>query len=168
MSQKLDDLKYILGQGARANKYQITINGPVDGTTLDTLCQAASLPAKTVGTIPVFNQGRKLLIAGDTSFDNTWDVTFYNDEVHSVRTIIQAWMDMADNFIDNNHAASPSDYMYDADVSQLDGNDNATGTWKIYNLYPTNISAVDLGDETADTITTFVVTFTYSHWEKVA
>ena len=169
MSQKLDDLKYMLGQGARANKYSISVNGPTaQGVMLDALCQAAAIPAKTVGTIPVFNQGRKLLVSGDTSFDNTWDVTFYNDEYHTIRITMDAWMNLADNFIDNTHAVQPSDYMFEAEVSQLDGNDNVTGTWKFYNLYPTNISAVDMGDETADTISTFVTTFTYSHWEKIA
>jgi hypothetical protein len=170
MAQKIDDLKFLLGQGARPNKYRISIDSPAmgDGDFLDALCQATSIPAKTIGTIPVYNKGRKILIAGDVTFDNTWDVTFYNDEAHTIRTLVDTWMTQIDDFESGAHAADASEYMFEASVTQLDGAENEAGSWTFYNLYPTSISAVDVGDETADTISTFTVTFTYSHWVRIA
>ena len=170
MAVRLDDLKTHLGQGARANKYSITINksGLPDGIFVDTLCKGAPIPGKTIGTIPVWNQGRKLLIAGDTSYSNSWAVNFYNDEAHIIRISMLAWMDEVDNFIENKHAVQPTDYMTEATVSQLNANGEIIATWKLYNLYPTDVSEVTLADESADSITEFTATFTFSHHDKIA
>lgn len=171
MSVKLDDLKTHLGQGARANKYSITIDraGFTDGALVEALCKGAPIPGKTIGTIPVWNQGRKLLIAGDTSYSNSWTVTFYNDENHTIREAILTWMNEIDDFVDNKHALEPTNYMATATVSQLaEGGDKTTISWELLNLYPTDVSEVALADETADTITEFTVTFTFSHHDLVS
>jgi hypothetical protein len=169
MADRIDALKYNLGQGARSSRYRVEIASSFinNGDMIDALCKGGSIPSKTIGQIPVYNQGKKLMIAGDTTFDNTWDLTFYNDEAHSVRAIMENWMDTVDNFIENTHAESPSDYMAEATITQLGSSDNDVRQWKFYNLYPMTISAVEMADESVDTISEFTVTFSYSHWEPI-
>ena len=75
----VDDFKAKLrGGGARANLFKATINfpgyanGDVELTSF--LCEAAQLPASTIGTIVVPFRGRQLKMAGDRVFD-VWTPT---------------------------------------------------------------------------------------------
>jgi hypothetical protein len=58
--------------------------------------------------------------------------------------------------------------MVDMQVEQLDGQNNTTSAYKLYNCWPSNITSVDLADDSNDTVSEFTVTITFSHWEKVA
>ncbi len=169
----LDLLKQHLGPGARANKYRIYLTIPtaaqVSGITdeaIDVLVQTAGMPDKTIGQIDVWTQGRKLPLPGDTSYSNTWNVTAYNSEDQAFRRSIIKWMQAIDNFQANLHAAGDaySDLLVTAKICQLDSHGNETVTYTMHNLYPNNIGEVSMGDDQADTISTFDVTFCFSDW----
>ncbi|MHA1691920.1 MAG: hypothetical protein ACTSU7_09830, partial [Candidatus Heimdallarchaeaceae archaeon] len=91
MSNKIREIGYVLNATARLNKYRLSFAYPtgVTGTTnlqhVDIICKSAEAPGKTLGTIDLWNQGRKLVIPGDTAFDNSWAVSFYLDEAHKLR-----------------------------------------------------------------------------------
>ena len=73
---KLAELKSAIGAGGRANKYRVNFSVPgTIATTSDiqnaaTLCKATQFPGMTIGQIEVFNQGRKLMLPGDTTYEN--------------------------------------------------------------------------------------------------
>ena len=164
----LEELKSNLSVGARGNKYKVTlaIPGGGSGKTTDIMCKGASIPAKTLGTIEVFNQGRKILVAGDASFENSWSLTFWSTQDHALRKDFETWMDGIDNFDEHTRAsAGYTDYMTTAQVAQLSTSDNSeTAVYEFHNLFPTNISALDLADDANDTILEFSVDLAYSHW----
>jgi len=170
MANKLAELKTALGAGARANKYRINFSVPTAIATTsimqnaDTLCKATNFPSMTIGQIEVFNQGRKLLIPGDTTYTNSWAVTFYNTEDHALRRDMIAWMKAADNFQANTHSGNPSAVMGELGVTQLDSAGNATATYTFHNVFVQEVGELAVGDDQVDTIQEFDVTFSFSDW----
>lgn len=167
---KINELKQALGPGARANKYRLLFNIPnaipktADISTYDTLAMATSFPQKNIGMIEVFNQGRKLVLPGDTAYPNTWQVTLYNTEEHNLRRALLEWMRATDHFQDNMHSGVPAEIMTNLSVSQLDSAMNETVRYTFHHVWVQDISEVSLGDGEQDTITQTIVTFAYSDW----
>lgn len=166
----ISELKTALGAGARPNKYRINFSIPSavstssDLSTADALCQATTFPGKTIGQIEVWTQGRKLVIPGDTSFSNTWNVTFYENEDHGLRRDLLAWMKACDDFQVNSHSGNPTAVLGELSVEQLDSAGNATVKYTFHNVFPQDIAEVSLDDSTVDTIQTFDVTFSFTDW----
>jgi hypothetical protein len=159
----LETLKSTLGLGARANKFRVQL--PYGGSDMDVLAKASSLPDVTLGTIEVWHKGRKMLVAGEAQYSGTWDVTFYNTDTMDFRQVFIDEIDRIDSYATEvKSVTSNLDYMKDLHVSQLDSYDQVTKTYTLYNAYPTVVSSIEYGSDTADTITEFTVTFSYSHW----
>ena len=167
---KILDLKQALGPGARANKYRVNFNIPpavpktADLSTVDTLCNAATLPQKSIGPIEVWNQGRKLVLPGDTAYPNEWTLTFYNTEEHNIRRAILEWMRSIDHFQDNMHSGVPIEIMTTLSVSQLDSAMNETVRYSFHCCWPKEVSEITVGDSEENQIQTFTVNFAYTEW----
>ncbi len=168
----LQELKTTLSMGARANKYKIMLAapvGPTDDFTIDTVGKGGAIPAKTMGTIDIWTQGRKLVVAGDATFENAWALTFWNTQDLALRDGFDKWLLFIDDMEAHSRGASThTDYMTEgAQIWQLNTSDNSVmATYNFYNLWPTGISAIDMADESIDTITEFTVDFAYSHWVR--
>lgn len=132
--------------------------------TFDTLAKAASFPQKTIGMIETYNQGRKLILPGDTSFTNTWTIELYQTEEHNLRRAILEWMRSIDHFQDNMHSGMPIEVMTDLAVSQLDSAMNETVRYTFHGCFPQDVGEVTLGDDMNDQIQTFSVTFAFTDW----
>ena len=94
----IDDFKAsLIGGGARANQYRVTITPPAGiGIGLDVrrtsfLVTASSLPAMSLPNIPVPFRGRSIYIAGDRTFDESWTTTFLNDTDFMIRNAMERW-----------------------------------------------------------------------------
>ena len=88
----IDDFKAnLIGGGARANQYRVTIVPPPGiATGLDIrrtsfLATASNLPASTLGEIAIPFRGRNVYISGDRPPPDAWTVTFYNDTDFMIR-----------------------------------------------------------------------------------
>ena len=170
MANVINELKTALGAGARASKYRVTLSFPGGVSTssnqrnISVLAKATTFPSMTIGVIEVFNQGRKLPLPGDTTFTNSWNITFYNTEGHDLRRDFVAWMASIDHYQDNKHSGVPASLMVDASVVQLDSAGNETAKYTFHNLFPSEVAEISLGAETIDTVQEFDVTFTFSDW----
>lgn len=174
-NSRVNSLKTKLGMGARPNKYRVLLTIPkavgasIDGNTLDTICKGASIPEKIMGQIEAFSQGRKIILAGDAQFSNSWTLTFYDTENHKLRNAFTKWQEMIDDF--ENHSRgikSHNDYMAEPEVHQLSTIDNkATAKYKFYNMFPVNVSNLELADETNDQLGEFTVEFAFSHFIRL-
>ena len=167
----LNELKTALNGGARADKFTIQFGVPAgDGSlTLGTegpiLCKATSFPAKTIATIEVWEQGRKLKLPGDTTFDEEWTIQFYQTADHKLRKMFIDWMSKIDNFHTNNHTCTPADFMVEAKVQQLGCDGKVTAEYTFYNMFPSTVTAVEVDGENINTVEIFSVNFNYSDWE---
>jgi len=172
-NSKLNELKNTLGMGARVNKYKVMLAAPVgpnDDVKIDVLCKGSSIPAKTIGQIEVWNQGRKVIIAGDAQFENAWSLTFWDDQTLSLRKSFDDWLLFIDNFDEHSRGLSDDHNSYmtsAAKVQQLSTIDNSvTAEYTFYNMWPTGISSIDLADESIDTLAEFTVDFAFSHFVR--
>ena len=100
-----------------------------------------------------------------------WSITVINDEDFRFRNAFENWTQQIANLDDNMGTTDPSAYMVNAKVFQLGrgsekSSQNNSGTenvvlkeYEFQNIFPTNVSAIDLSYDTGDTIEEFTVEF---------
>ncbi len=178
----------LVGGGARPNLFEVEITKPAklpaasswDAGVLSFLCKAASLPASNIAAIDVPFRGRIFKVAGDRTVD-TWTVTVINDEDFLIRSAFEEWMQLIAHLDGNDGATQPNTYMSSASVTQLGRGDSASSTdskaanteqwslkeYKFIDMFPTNISAIDLSYDSGDTIEEFTIEFAVNNFERV-
>ena len=174
----------LAGGGARSNLFEAVIpsfpsavgdrvwrsGAGRESQTFSFLCKAAQLPASTIAEVPVPFRGRTLKVAGDRTFE-PWTVTVINDEDFQLRTAFETWMNVMSKLNDATGVTNPSSYMTDAYVTQLGrgrvanstrntgGQSSDLRTYKFFDIFPTEVSAIDLSYDNTDQIEEFQVTF---------
>ena len=168
----IDDFKAsLIGGGARANQYRVTITAPtgitigLDVRRTSFLVTAANLPGMTLPEITIPFRGRSIYIAGDREFGDPWTTTFINDTDFMIRTAMERWSNGINDLADGTGAISPSDYQTDLTVEHLDRDDTVLKTYIFRSAWPTSVAAIELTNEAADAIETFEVTWRYQHFE---
>ena len=177
------------GGGARPNLFEVSIpsipvtskqsvsDSSYDAELFTFLCKAAALPASNIAPIDVPFRGRILKVAGDRTFD-TWTITVINDENFKYRNVFEEWMQGIAQYSDHSGLSDPNTYMAaSATVVQLGrgavnaetgtgsgGNATALAQYKFVDIFPTNISQIDLSYDTSDTIEEFTVEFQVQYW----
>ena len=167
----------LIGGGARPNLFEVELTtlppnvvSNWDADIFQFMCKAASLPAQNIANIDIPFRGRIFKVAGDRTID-TWTITVINDEDFRFRNAFENWTQQIANLDDNMGTTDPSAYMVNAKVYQLGrgsekSSQNNGGTenvvlkeYKFQNIFPTNVSAIDLSYDTGDTIEEFTVEF---------
>ena len=168
----IDDFKAnLLGGGARANQFRVTITPPagiaigLDVRRASFLVRASNLPAQTLGEITVPFRGRQIYIAGDRTFEDTWSTTFLNDTDFMIRNAMELWMNGINDLADGTGTSTLADYQTDLQVEQLDRDDTILKTYIFRSAWPTSVAQIDLSSDTADAIEEFEVTWRYQHFE---
>ena len=168
----IDDFKAnLIGGGARANQYRVTITPPpgiaigLDVRRASFLVTASRLPESTLGEVAVPFRGRNIYVAGDRPAPETWTTTFFNDTDFMVRNAMERWHNGINNFADNTGVTNAADFQTDLFVEQLDRDDTILKTYVFRNAFPLTIAAIDLTNEETTTIETFEVTSRYQHYE---
>jgi hypothetical protein len=179
------------GGGARPNLFEVSLtnfppgvqlgiqgdgDGVFDAEKFTFLCKAAALPASNIAPIDVPFRGRILKVAGDRTFD-TWTITVINDQDFMYRRAFESWMQNIGQYSDHSGLTEPNAYMTDATVIQLGrgavNRETGQGTggaadvlaqYRFKDIFPTNISQIDLSYDTSDTIEEFTVEFQVQYW----
>jgi len=159
------------GGGARPNLFEVELAFPsgigIDNDVINNarfLVKAAALPASTIAPIDIPFRGRILKIAGDRTFE-TWTITVLNDTSFSIRSAFEKWMNYINKLDDATGVTNPVDYQVDAIVNQLNRDGGILRKYRFKDIFPTNISAIDLSYETTDTIQEFTVEMQVHYWE---
>lgn len=179
----------LAGGGARANLFEISIPafpGVVSGwdnESFSFLCKAGPIPAANVNPVDIAFRGRVLKVAGDRTYD-PWSITVINDENFKIRTAFEAWSNAINKMESGTGLTDPNAYMADrALVYQLGRgydqgiesktlstatnntqNISPVRTYVIHNIWPTNVSPIDLNWDSTDQIQNFTVDFQMTHW----
>ena len=167
----------LLGGGARPNLFEVelttlpaSVTFPWQAERFGFLCKAAQMPAQTIANIDVPFRGRIFKVAGDRTIEN-WTITVINDEDFLFRNAFEEWTQQIANLDDNMGSTNPSSYMVNAKVFQLGrgstpssknnaGDRNAVlREYEFIDIFPTNVSSIDLSYDSSDTIEEFVVDF---------
>ena len=170
----LSDFKAkMTGGGARPNLFEVVLQFPISAPTdTDTLqktrflVKAAALPASNIGPIEVPFRGRVLKLAGDRTFD-TWTITVLNDTDFAIRSAFEKWMNSMNRMEDATGTQDPAFYQSDAYVYQLDRDGSTLRTYRFHDVFPNNLSSMDLNYETTDQIHEFTVEMQVQWWEAI-
>lgn len=173
------------GGGARPNLFEVSMDRLPDGVDWSTdvarkfkfLCEATSLPASTINPIDIPFRGRILKVAGDRTID-IWSVTIINDEDFDIRTAFEQWANKISKLDNASGATDPNSYMIDAYVKQLgrgaeqysktnNTTENAAilRTYKLYDIWPSSVGAIDLSYGDNNNIERFTVDFQMQWFE---
>ena len=161
----------LIGGGARANQFRVTITPPpgiaigLDVRRTSFMCKGTNLPAQELTPIEVPFRGRKIYIAGDREFAETWTTTFINDTDFMVRNALERWSNGINDLALNTGVIDPADYQTDLTVEQLDRDDTILKTYIFRSAWPVSITAIELTSEAADTLEEFECTWRYQHFE---
>ena len=135
----IDDFKAnLIGGGARANQFRVTITPPpgiaigLDVRRASFLVTASNLPQSQLGEIAVPFRGRNIYVTGDRPAPEPWTVTFFNDTDFMVRTAMERWHNGINNFADNTGVTNAADYQTDLFVEQLDRDDTILKSCLLY------------------------------------
>ena len=154
------------GGGARANQFEVEIfmsSFITDTETIKFLCRSASLPAMTIGEVPVFYRGRQIYLSGDRTYAD-WTVTVYNDANWISRGNLENWNNSITEIgATSSGSQSPADYYGLAYVRQKDRSDNFIRTARLQDLWPTNLGEIALAYDTVDAIEEYEVTFRFNY-----
>ena len=166
----------LAGGGARPNLFEVelaNLPGGITGWDADNfrfMCKGAALPAQNISSIDVPFRGRIFKVAGDRTID-PWTITVINDEGFVLRNAFEQWVELIARLDNNIGTTNPTDYMVNAKVYQLgrgskaESNSNtgdANAVLKEYefiDIFPTNVSQIDLSYDSSDTIEEFTVEF---------
>ena len=161
------------GGGARPNLFEVELAFPSSADPGNEvlekarfLVKAAALPASTIANIDIPFRGRVLKVAGDRTFE-TWTITVINDTDFAIRSAMEKWMNIINKMTDATGLTNPIDYQKDATVRQLDRDGSVLRSYKFWDIFPTNIAAIDLNYETTDTIQEFTVEMQVHYWEAI-
>ena len=168
-------------------------NAPWSAENFKFMCKASSLPASNIANIDVPFRGRIFKVAGDRTIEN-WNITVINDENFAVRDAFENWMQLISRLENNLGATNPQSYMRNADVYQLgkgrtgstttsrkgsensgggaqyggaDGTVAALARYQFQDIWPTNISAIDLSMDNSDQIEEFTVEFCVQSYSRL-
>jgi|TARA_R100000030_G_scaffold58448_1_gene43954 hypothetical protein len=186
-NRTISDFKTAMqGGGARPNLFEVemTLSGlgfelpGFDATEFQFMCKAANIPAQTVASIDVPFRGRIFKVAGDRTID-TWTVTIINDESFDLRGAFETWTEQLAKLDNNLGATDPNAYMASATVYQLGRGADASSksnagsanamlqAYKFVDIFPTEVSTIDLSYDSSDTIEEFTVTFAVQSIERL-
>ena len=160
------------GGGARPSLYTVDINGPstysFSGNS-NILVKAAAIPASTIAPLTTNYMGRAIKMPGFRTFD-TWTVTVLNDEDMSARETIMKWMRAIAGTLQGNRdgtSGGPANSLTksegDATVTQMGVKGTATQTWKVHQMWPTELGEIGL-DWSSDAIEEYTVAFAFDYW----
>jgi len=162
----------LIGGGARPNQFKVEIVSP-PGITIGLptenaafLCKASNMPSMALGEIELPFRGRKIYIAGDREFADTWTTTFINDTNFALRNAFERWNNGINDLVTGTGVTSSSEYQADLKVSQLDRDDSVLKVYIFRNAFPLTVGQIDLSTETTNAIEEFEVTWRYQHFES--
>ena len=171
----IDDFKAnLIGGGARANQFRVTITPPpgiaigLDVRRASFLVTASNLPASTLGEVAVPFRGRNIYVSGDRPAPETWTTTFYNDTDFMIRNAMERWHNGINDFANNTGVVNSADFQTDLFVEQLDRDETILKTYIFRSAFPLTVGTIELSTAEATEIETFEVTWRYQHFEPSA
>lgn len=140
------------------------------------MCKASSIPSSTIAPIEVPYFGRKVKFAGNRTFPE-WTITVINDENFAIRSAFESWLAAINTHRTNNQKFdSPLSYMSTGLVKQYGKNNSDTAvigsaqdptplrSYQFINVFPSEISPIELNWASENEIEEFTVTLQYDYW----
>ena len=150
--------------GARPNLFEVRITD-LGTDEFSFLGKSASIPGSTLGVIEVPYFGRAVKLAGNRTFAE-WTVTVINDENFNIRQLLEGKMATINGHESNTSEGTITlnDYSFRGEVIQYARDGGTLATYKFENMFPTDISPIELDWGSNDMIEEYTVTFAYQYF----
>lgn len=148
--------------GARPNLFRVEID--MLGNNCPFMVKGAQIPGRSISKLPVAYLDNQFFIGGDTTYQD-WSINIINDINFDIRFKLEDWMNIIKQQGETK-GFSGWDYFTNGIVTQLDGNGEDVVSYKLFNMYPVDITPIDLSWDTTSTIEEYQVTFSFSHFGK--
>lgn len=158
---------------ARPSKFNITLTvtsamGSVNigsSTNVTFLAKASSIPAFTLGEVPVGYFGRKIKLAGDRTWED-WHLTVMLDEAYTTRALFETWSNginrIESNVMDSNFDNSGYKTTWLIDHYGMDG--SIIREYQIIGGWPRTVGPVTMDWDGTDRISQFDVTVAFDNF----
>lgn len=134
------------------------------GTGAGLLCQAAQVPAQTMGVVEVPYFGRKIKLAGDRTYAE-WTTTFMVDESFDVRRQLEDWNLAMNSAEENLRAEIATAYKEDVQVLLYGKQGSVIREYNLIGCWPADVSTIELDWNQAGTISTYSVTWAFDYMD---
>ena len=167
----IDKFKNAIGGGVRSSLFRVQgdIGRLGKDQRVNFLCTASSLPASTLGETTAPYRGRLIKIPTARTFD-AWSITILSDRGMQLRSKFEQWIDSINGARDNIEQVRngvtdfENSFLPNWRVQQLDRSGTPIKSYELYYCYPTSVGNVDLDAGSADTLSSFTVTLSYSYF----
>jgi hypothetical protein len=156
--------------GARPNLYTFVLACPglailnPQFAQLQFFCRSTQLPASMLGEITVPYLGRQGKYPGDRTFED-FTITVVNTQDMNLRRVFEFWHEQFNSYAGNSTAfPNPRQIFGSAVVTQLNKAYQPVRAYQLFDMFPRDVSAVDLSYDNNDTVSEFSVTFGYSYF----
>lgn len=154
--------------GSRPNLFTFSLSVPGAGINFNNIhffCRSTQLPTSTIGEVVVPYFGRQAKFPGDRTFED-FTVTVLNNQSMDLRKKFENWNQLFNSYSGNStRYANPRKIFGTAVVAQLDRKYQPIRWYQFYDMFPRDVSSVDVGFDQNDTVSEFTVTFGYSYFE---
>jgi len=174
----------VLKDGARPTKYRCEVVIPYSFTenakNLNVICKASAFPTKSNEVIMVKFRGRNIPVPGQEKFSHSLDLTFYLDAKHNYKIFFEEWAqalnyDAYQGTLANepkNLQKQEMDSLKSAKTKILLTQLNFEGdldevSYEFYDVFPKEISQVNMGAENVSNVSEFTVSFAFSYYKVI-
>ena len=175
MKRSIQDFKsFLSGGGVRPTMYEVRVTLPdnfdlseydfSDVEALTMLTKSASVPSMNVSTVSIaIPAGGVIKQPGSRSFE-PWSMTIINDRDLRLRRLFEKWNNTLNSTSAMIGMMNTNDYLSTVDVIQLDREGEPVRFYTLHGAYPSAVSAMQLGYELTDQLSTTDVTFQYQYF----
>lgn len=175
---KIDDFRAYFS-GVKSNRFKITggipsslssqINSSDFNKSLEIYCKATQFPGSSVGSINLNYRGRPVKFPAERSAAD-WAIQVYSSayESQDLRTLFQRWIDFINsgNHDKMNWKAYAGEWVVSYnDMSATQSTSNYQTFCSLINVFPIDISPIELTNDATDVFAEFTVTLSYDYSE---
>jgi len=148
--------------GARPNLFRVEIS--LLGSKCKFFCKGAQIPGRSTSKVPVTFLDTQFFIAGDTTYQD-WTINILNDSNYDIRFKLEDWLNTIKQQGEVKGYSGWS-YLTDGEVTQIGTAGEDIVTYTLYNMFPIDVTPIDLSWDTTSTIEEYQATFSFSHFGK--
>jgi hypothetical protein len=169
-NSSINDFMTNFDGGARPNLYTFVMTCPglsvlnPSFAQLQFFCRSTQLPTSILGEITVPYLGRQAKYPGDRTYED-FTITILNTQDMNLRRVFEFWNEQFNTHAGNSTAfPNPRAIFGSAVVTQLNKSYQPTRAYQFFDMFPRDVSSVDLAYDNNDTVSEFTVTFGYSYF----
>lgn len=147
-----------------SDNFSLDIPGiPVGGGTTHLLmqCQQATKPGTTINAVEVQLFGHTLEHAGNLTYNHDLSVTYLENRKAQILSTLEAWSEYTKSH-DTQHGAYKSEYARDGYLRIYDQKGNTVKTYRIVNMWPSQVPDVQFDGSNSSAIT-LAVSFKFDY-----